>query len=64
MDVPALKNLPLLGAPPNSKIIMMPTAFMTEKAWAALAPDLVKGIHVMQVYICLHLIASFSFKFI
>jgi hypothetical protein len=59
MDVPALKNLPSLGVPPNSKIIMMPTAFMTDEAWAALAPNLAKGIRAMPVCICLHLMLPF-----
>jgi hypothetical protein len=64
MDVPALKNLPSLGAPPNSKIIMTPTAFMTDEAWAALAPNLAKGIRAMPVRIFVYVSASLSFKFI
>jgi hypothetical protein len=59
MDVAALKNLPSLGAPPNSKMIMMATAFMTDEAWAMLAPNLAKGIRVMSVHICLHIMLLF-----
>lgn len=49
MDALALKNLPSLGAPPNSKNIMTPTAFMTDEAWAELVPGLAKGIRLMPV---------------
>ena len=49
MDVPALKDLSKHGAPPHSTIIMTPSAFMTDEAWAKVAPVLAKGIRAMPV---------------
>jgi hypothetical protein len=51
MEVKALNNLELLGAPKYSKIIMTPTAYMTDEAWAEAAPLLAKGIRSMKVII-------------
>jgi hypothetical protein len=41
MDVPTLKDLTKIGAPPS--------AFMTDEEWAKVAQVLAKGIHVMPV---------------
>ncbi len=49
MDIPALKNLEKRGAPIGSTIVMTPSAYMTDEAWAKLAEPLAKGIRAMEV---------------
>ncbi len=62
MDVPALKDLMKIGAPPHSTVIMTPSAFMTDEAWAKVSQVLAKGIRAMPVsMLCLFLIIYFHF---
>jgi hypothetical protein len=50
----ALKNIDKKdGVPPNSKVYMTPTAYMTDNVYAIIAPELADGIRKMP-YICDH----------
>jgi hypothetical protein len=46
-----LQNLPRLGAPKGSKVVMTPNAYMTDEAWAEAAPSIAQGIRDMPVII-------------
>jgi hypothetical protein len=49
----ALRNLDRKGHPAGSKVVMTPSAYMTDEAWKELVPTLCKGIRAMPV-ICDH----------
>jgi hypothetical protein len=49
MECKALRDLPKRGAPAHSKVIMTPSAYMTDDAWSEIAPLLAKGIRCMPV---------------
>ena len=44
-----LSNLEAIGAPPHSRVIMTPSAYMTDEAWIECAPHIAKGIRAMDV---------------
>ncbi len=46
-----LKHLEKLGATKGSKVIMTPSAYMTDEAWAEAAPSIAEGIRKMPVRI-------------
>ncbi len=53
MEQQTLKNFEKHGPPKGSTIVMTSTAYITDKAWAQVAPSLAKGIQAMPV-ICGH----------
>jgi hypothetical protein len=53
LDSPALVQQMKEMSPPHSRIIMTPSAYMTDTAWLDLVPDLCKGIRAMPV-VCQH----------
>jgi hypothetical protein len=53
LDSPALVKQMKEMSPPHSRIIMTPSAYMTDAAWLDLVPDLCKGIRAMPV-VCQH----------
>jgi hypothetical protein len=47
MECKALSNLEAIGAPPHSRVILTPSAYMTDETWIECAPHIAKGIRAM-----------------
>jgi hypothetical protein len=49
MEVKSLKDLHSIGAPRHPKIVMTPTAYLTDEAWVQeVVPILVLGCHACE----------------